>query len=142
MGPEKASCRWSERCCSKEEGAYADVAHALSLKDTLEVEREDSLFAITKSVRLLGAAAGIDKRPRVGCEMLVKGTGGVVKKWNVTVYDASEFEELRRQCMDSRARRSMSRACVGRMGGMHKEARVALDSGARLKGGILLKRWW
>lgn len=66
---------------SKEEGAYADVAHALSLKDTLEVEREGSLSAITKSDRLLGGAAGIDKRPRVRCEMLVKGTGGVVKEW-------------------------------------------------------------
>ncbi|KAK0220770.1 hypothetical protein EDD85DRAFT_274425 [Armillaria nabsnona] len=50
---------------SKEEAADADVAHALSLKDTLEVEREGSLFAIAKSVRLLGGAAGIDKRPRV-----------------------------------------------------------------------------
>lgn len=60
----------------------------------------------------------------------------MVKKWNVTVYYASEFEEPRRRCMDSRARRSMSRACAGRMVGMHKEARVALDSGARLMGGI------
>ncbi|KAK0432360.1 hypothetical protein EV421DRAFT_1849170 [Armillaria borealis] len=90
---------------SKEEGVVAPV---LPPKDSLEVptlatvkdrEREGSFFAnALRSVRLLGDAAGIDERPHVRCDLSVKGAGGAVKKWSVTVYYAREFEELRRRC--------------------------------------------
>ncbi|KAK0468607.1 hypothetical protein IW261DRAFT_1054941 [Armillaria novae-zelandiae] len=90
---------------SKEEGVVAPV---LPPKDSLEVptlatvrdrEREGSFFAnALRSVRLLGDAAGIDERPHVRCDLSVKGAGGAMKKWSVTVYYAREFEELRRRC--------------------------------------------
>lgn len=90
---------------SKEEGVVAPV---LPPKDSLEVptlatvkdrEREGSFFAnALRSVRLLADAAGIDERPHVRCDLSVKGAGGAVKKWSVTVYYAREFEELRRRC--------------------------------------------
>ncbi|KAG7441741.1 uncharacterized protein BT62DRAFT_1079896 [Guyanagaster necrorhizus] len=87
---------------SKQEGVVGPV---LPPKDMLEVptlgnrEREGSFFMnALKSVRLLGDAAGIDERPHVRCDLSVKGTSGVVKKWSVTVYYAREFEELRRRC--------------------------------------------